>query len=313
MSELKDQLAKEFPKTSEEILKVFAGETVEEVKTGTTTDAKDAEIAEVAEEAVETSTEEVSAIEKQAMDLGWDKTGEKAKAAGKRILSAEEYVDRQSLYNKIDSQKHELTDLKKSLTTALETFKKSEEIAYQKALTELTKQREAAIKDGDLKSTYALDNQLTEVYKRRAEVERMTPPAPDRVTNELPPEAKEFGERNKSWLDPRKPENRPVIAFAQTIENNIREADPTISNKELFEKIDKEVRTTFHSRFANPERDKAPAVTIKKEAATTSGKVGMASKLTPEQKLLGQSFVKLKTYKNLEEFAQDLHSKGVLK
>jgi len=90
--------------------------------------------------------------EEQAIAHGW-RPKEEFDAIeanqGKKWRSAEEFMDRKSLFDKIDDQHKKIRDLEKGVKAFAEHNKKIEQMAYDKAIKDLREQKKAAIADGD--------------------------------------------------------------------------------------------------------------------------------------------------------------------
>lgn len=311
----KDDIKAQFPGTSEETLSLlFSDEPVVEAATEVETISEEIETVQAVEEAtIEAAKEpEYSESEKAAIAKGWDPTGDKAKAAGKPSLSADEFLRRGELFERIDGQKKEIYDLKKTLQLAVDQFKKTEQLAYDKAMRELISKREEAIKNGDLRETNKLDSEMAKAYQAKVESEKLPSEPEVKAEKPLTEYQKEFKNRNAFWLDASKLENTAMLAFAQDLDSKIINFRKDLTEDQRLTIIEGEIKRNFADRFENTEAKKTSPVLAKKEVSS-SGTKKAASLLNADQEKLGKRFVQLGAYKSLEEFAQDLKAKGAIK
>lgn len=107
---------------------------------------------------VEVVEPEYSDVEKRAMEQGWKPKDQYD--GDSDWTSAEIWLARTPLFEKIDSQKKELQSLKKTVTDLTEHHRKVEEVAYQRALKELQTRKREAIKDGDFELAADLEDEI---------------------------------------------------------------------------------------------------------------------------------------------------------
>src|SRR5882672_5753697 len=108
----------------------------------------------MAEAAPDTNTPEVkvepTAIEQEAVTHGWRPKEEFVEAPGKKWRSAEEFMDRKPLYDKLEEQSRKIKQLDQGLKSLADHNAGIEKAAYQRALTDLNAQKKAALADGNL-------------------------------------------------------------------------------------------------------------------------------------------------------------------
>lgn len=306
----KEELKTQFPGSSDETLALLADEEPVIDKAEIKEDTKEIESSE--EIVAESKEPEYNDFEKTAIAQGWDPTGDKAKVAGKPNLSAEEFLRRGELFERIDGQKKEIYDLKKTLQLAVDQFKKTEQLAYDKAMRDLIVKREDAIRNGDLKETNKIDGEMANAYRAKTEAEKLPSEAVTPAEKPFTEFQKEFKNRNAFWLDASKLENTAMLAFAQDLDQKIVKFRSDLTEDQRLTIIEGEVKRTFANRFENTEAKKTSPVLSKKEPSSGSSKKA-ASLLNADQEKLGKRFVQLGAYGSLEEFAEDLRAKGALK
>lgn len=116
-------------------------------------------------EELESSEEgELSEVELEAVDLGWNPEG----VEGKRNLSPEEFIDRQSFYDEIKHLKRQVKQTN-NVVDALKTHNDTiAERSYEKAIQDLKAQKKVAAADEDLGAVIAIDDQIDAVKEEQA-------------------------------------------------------------------------------------------------------------------------------------------------
>ena len=124
---------------------------------------------------------ELTPTEQEAMTLGWQPEEQfKAdpKNEGKKWRSADDFMDRKPLFDKIDQQGRELKDVKKALQALADQNKKVEELAYKRAIDELKAQKVQALEEGEHAKVVEIDEKIADLKSqpaKPAEQEAMHP------------------------------------------------------------------------------------------------------------------------------------------
>jgi hypothetical protein len=111
-------------------------------------------------------SEETNSVEQQAIELGWQPKEQfeaDPKNEGKRWRTAEDFMDRQPLFEKIDSQGRELKELKRALQSLADQNKKVEELAYKRAIEDLKAQKVKALEEDDHAKVVEIDEQIADL------------------------------------------------------------------------------------------------------------------------------------------------------
>jgi hypothetical protein len=109
---------------------------------------------------------ELSEVEQQAIELGWQPKEDfesDPKNEGKKWRSAEDFMDRKPLFDKIDSQSRELKDVKRALQSLANQNRKIEEFAYNRALAELKAQKMQALEEGEHAVVMQIDDRINDL------------------------------------------------------------------------------------------------------------------------------------------------------
>jgi len=215
-----------------------------------------------APEGQEEQAPELSEVEVQAMELGWRPEEEfKAdpKNEGKKWRSAEDFMDRKSLFDRIETGNHEVKQLKKTVQQLAEHNAKIEKIAYEKALAKLKEERKAALADNDLVRAEEIRDEMDEVKDKMQTVR----PVP--VVDEAPPALVEFKQRN-TWYQ----RDDVMTNYADGLGNKLLAEGK--SPDVILKTVEAKVREAFPEKFRNPNRESAPEMaTSSKRADPTRG------------------------------------------
>lgn len=125
---------------------------------------------------------EVSPVEQEAISLGWqpkDQFEADPKNEGKRWRSADDFMDRKPLFDKIDQQGRELKDVKKALQQLADQNKKVEKLAYDRALKELKEQKKQALEEGEHDKVIELDDAIQDLKTQTPQQPQQNAPHPE--------------------------------------------------------------------------------------------------------------------------------------
>lgn len=127
-------------------------------------------------------TPPLSEVEQQALELGWQPKEEfeaDPKNEGKKWRSADDFMDRKPLFDKIESQGRELKDVKRALQSLAQQNRKVEEYAFNRAMAELRAQKVQALEEGEHAAVMAIDDQINNLtHQLVASVQPQQPAGP---------------------------------------------------------------------------------------------------------------------------------------
>ena len=272
----------------------------------------------------ESKVVEISEAEKQARALGWRP---KTEYSGSHFVEADEYVRRQPLFERIEKQSKEVRELKDMQRKTMENMAQIRKEAYDKAIKDLEFKQQQEVSEGNLQ---AFNESKTQI--QRLQIQQMQDPVinaqvptiePEPV--KLSPELLDFQKKNGGWYNGDNRENLKMKLAADTVDNFlIRQAQvdqgldfntqPRINVSEHLKAIETEVKRLFPNRFQSEKTPIASAVgksTASKEVSKDTG-TALVSKMTPNQKEMGEYFVTHKAYKSIEDYAKDLEKQGNL-
>jgi hypothetical protein len=231
-----------------------------------------------APEGQEEQTPELSPVEVQAMELGWKPEEDfkaDAKNEGKKWRSAEEFMDRKSLFDRIESGNHEVKQLKKTLQQLASHQANIEKVAFQKALAELKAQRKEALAENDLVRAEEIRDEMDDV---RDKIEKVVPPV--EVPAGPPPELVEFKQRN-SWYQ----RDDAMTRYADSVGQELFQQG--LAPHKVLEGVERRTREAFPEKFRNPNRESAPEMVPSGRRAGSSP----VFRLTDDEEKIVKNFV----------------------
>ena len=218
------------------------------------------------DEAAKADESVISEVEQKALKMGWTPL-EKFKGDPDKWRPADEFVERGEnmlpiIKAQVKRQDREIADLKETLQKFGEYHTKTEQRAYEKALSELREQRAQAIASGD---GAAFDRVDTEINAMK---DQFKPPKIEaqKQDSENDPVYVEWKSRN-TWVNDAKAEH-----WAFQYGNYLISSGKAERGLDVFEKISKAARAEFPDKFSNPRRDAAPSVEGGVPAARRGGK-----------------------------------------
>lgn len=191
---------------------------------------------------------ELNPVEQEAMQHGWRPKEEFDAVeanAGKKWRTAEEFMDRKSLFDKIDAQHREIKDLKRGLNGLAEHNTKIEKAAYQRALQDLRAERKAALEEGDVLRAEELRDQMDEIKEKAATV------VPQPAVPEVPQELLNWRNENP-WYE----KDQVLTSFADGLGQRLMRSGR--SPVEVLKEVERQVRENFPEKFRNPNKGNAP-------------------------------------------------------
>lgn len=220
-------------------------------------------MAEAAADSSTTSTESVAApqyteVEQQAMEHGWRPKEEFQEQPGKKWRSAEEFMDRKPLYDKLEEQSRKIKQLDQGLKTLADHNAGIEKAAYQRALNELKSAKTQALEAGD----------LVQVEKIRDQIDELKQAPPAAVAGANPPQAQaefESWQKRNGWYNT----DEDLTAFADGLGNKLQKQGKTPA--EIMATVEEKIKQVFPEKFTNPNKASAPKMEEGTRKSTRSG------------------------------------------
>jgi hypothetical protein len=204
------------------------------------------------EESQEASEPQYSEVELEALDQGWTPK-DSWKGNPDEWRPAKEFVDRGNLFRKIESQKNELHELRKAVSTLAEHNQKVFDAGYKRAMEDLREAKKSAIREGDGEAVVQIEEQmdaLSAQYQERKQ-ELTQPTQQQRQPDPL----------FMTWLSHNNwyQEDRKLRGYADSVTTEYLSRNPSANLGEVLKAVDKEMREAFPQKF-NVRREPPSAV-----------------------------------------------------
>src|SRR3990172_6847027 len=232
----------------------------------------------------EESTTKLTEIEQKASESGWKPEAEYD--GEKKWIGAEEFLERQELYDGIHKSNRKVKKLEKVLETLMSHNKKIEEVATQKALELLKQEKIEAAKENDVHKVVVLDEKISEIKEQRANTKANTPD-----TNEIMDEFKE----SNPWFDStNKDYDGDMHAYANGLGHRLETEHDDWAPEKILQEVAKRTKDVFEWKLKNQNRKAAPKVSAKSgsEDKTPKDKTVTFDELSPEGKQMYKVLVK---------------------
>lgn len=208
-----------------------------------------AEPEEVVEEVVEEhdgeSSLEYSEIEQEAMKRGWRPEG----VEGKRKLTAEEFLDRQPLYDEINHLKKDVKSVQKAFEALKKHHERVKEAERKKVIEELKLQKRLALEADDFDKVIEIDDRIMEANTQKEEDELPDIAAP--TTNEV---FENWVSDNRWYHTDKELRTRADIIGEIYFRNN-----PESTLEDVYSYVEKSIKKEFPDKFGSTTRKPAVA------------------------------------------------------
>lgn len=226
---------------------------------------------------------EYTDVEAEAMEHGWNPDG----APGKRNLTAEEFLDRQPLYDDIRTLKKETRKLREGLDAALASVEGARKRAAEAAIADLKAAKAQALENEEYDTVVAIDERLVE------EKEAAKAPVPNR----------DF----ETWVDENEwyHQDSDMKQYADTIGAGYYQQDPNRPMRDVYEFVAKEVKARFPEKFGNVNRERPNSVeSASKGRKARTGAKHSAKELSDEERRIMRTIVRTGSISEAEYLKQ---------
>lgn len=227
---------------------------------------------------------EVSESETRARELGWKP--EKEYEGDKRWVNADEFLERQELYDGIHKANRKAKKLEKVIDNLVLHNKKIEEVAIQKALDKLRQEKKVAAKENDIEKVVDIDEQIEKTKETLTTTTKASGSTDDIL--------EEFKESNP-WFDPSSNDfDKDMQIYANGLGYELEKEHKDWSHEKLLAEVAKGTKKAFEYKFKNENRKVPSKVSSKenKDTPVNRAKVMSYDELSPEGKSMFKVLVK---------------------
>ncbi len=246
-------------------------------------------------------------VEDKAREMGWspkeDFEGDESK-----WVSAETFVARKPLFDKIESQSKYIKSVEKStrqtqeaLQALAEHHKKVALVAFKKELGDLKTQRRAALAEGD---TLAADDIQEKIDNLKPE---SVPDVPAPTSNTRPPEIQEWVDANP-WYDNDEDARALADAIGQTAYKKGVPAPEVL--KLMRDKVAKAFPELVGVQVRNKNKDTATPMVGSTTGVGNASRAAKGFRPTEAQVRIAKTFVGQGLFKSVEDYYKELAQLG---
>jgi hypothetical protein len=232
-------------------------------------------------------------VEDLAREMGWNPEHE-----GPDKLSADEFVRRKPLFDKIKQQGKELKEIRRMLEKVTTTSKLMSEAQYKRGIADATKRMKAAEDTLDIN---AFKQAATEKAQLEQGLQQVSTP-------DIPPEVEEWCNNNK-WFD----ENDAMQADALAYREQYVRVHPNAPISKVLQYVEQKIKKDYPEAFEAEKPKPAaakPSTPAVESGGNSGGKVDPFAKLknamSAEEKRIMKQFIgpgKMTESEYLEQYA----------
>jgi hypothetical protein len=270
------------------------------------------EVEKPVEETAPVETPTYSEEEQAAMAKGWKPADSFDEGSeGKSFVSAKEFLDREKFFDTISRQSKQIRNLENTLAQVNEHMARDREMAYKRALEELSAKKEKAVEEGDVDAYRDLEAKHSKMITESATAQQSQEAA---LKAEQQKVLNEFVNRNP-WFNPNgQGEELAMTTYAIGLSNKLHAQNPNIAPQDEMEIVEKEMKKVFPHRYENPNKTKPAAVVpaARSVEKKVDNKITMGD-LPKEYQEVCKQFCSLVPGYTEEKYIKDLIDQGVIK
>lgn len=235
---------------------------------------------------------EYSEIEQEALNLGWNPEG----VEGRRNLSAEEFIDRKPLYDEIHQTKRAMKRLQESQQAMTQHLQMIQKRNNEQHIDELKRQKLEALQAEEHDRVMQIDEKI---------IEAATAPEFEAAPDNGAQEAFDNWEQTNTWYNADPVAKRYADALGREYVSQYGQLD-----ERMLSRITEEVKQAFPEKFATPRNRPSPVEGDRRGVRQSKGSKYTAKDLDDNARTIMRTLVRDGTYKNEQEYIEDLVSSG---
>lgn len=248
----------------------------------------------MSEEIVEVQEPVELTVEDRAREQGW-KPKEEYEGDSSKWVSAETFVAKGELIEKIEALSKELKGQKKANQMLLEHHDKVKKSEFDRAVAFLKSQKKRAYEDGDVDKVIEIDEQLLNVR----DTQKLQAQAVQAQEDEPHPNFVAWTSQNK-WYN----QDSDLREEADTIGLAHSQRYPNKTPEEVLSYVEKQIKKMYPEKFTNPNRSKPTAV---EGASAPVSRSTSSFELSDDEKRAMMTFVR-SGIMTKEQYISDLKS-----
>jgi hypothetical protein len=219
-------------------------------------------------------------FEAKALEMGW-RPKEEWDGPEEEFIDAKEFVRRQPLFEKIESQSKSIKQLAQAFEALKTHHTKVKETEYQRALASLKAAKREALRDGETDRALAYEEKIDEVEQQKAEFDAEAQKVQVPQEAQAHPEFVAWKQKN-NWYS----RDQELREFADSYGTTL--ARKGMQPAEVLDAVAKQIRKAFPEKFTNPNRERAGSV----EAPTRSGASQTGFSMSEDERTIMKKIVR---------------------
>lgn len=223
---------------------------------------------------------ELTKVELDAQSKGWNPEG----VEGKKNLSAEEFLDRQSLYDDLHSLKRHNKRLQTDLDNVITYQDRVRADEREKVVAELKTQKKDALDEGDHDRVIEIDEKLADA---REDAKTPTKPAKEELNEDF-----EEWIGDNTWYK----DDSELKDDADIYGEVYWKKNPTKTRNEVYDAVSKYIKRTHSDKFTNTKRDQQsdvePSGGPTKRKSKSKDKTYSAKDLSPQERSIMKTILR---------------------
>lgn len=219
-------------------------------------------------------------FESKAIEMGW-RPKEEWDGPEEEFIDAKEFVRRQPLFEKIESQSKAIKQLAQAFDALKTHHTKVKETEYQRALASLKAAKREALRDGETDRALAYEEKIDEVEQQKAEFDAEAQKVQVPQEAQAHPEFVAWKQKN-NWYS----KDQELREFADSYGTTL--ARKGLQPAEVLDAVAKQVRKAFPEKFTNPNRERAGSV----ESPTRTGASQSGFSLSEDERTIMKKIVR---------------------
>ena len=258
--------------------------------------------------------------EKSARTGGW-KPKEEFDGDPEEWVTAKEFLRRGEYFNKIHNQNRKIKQLENALETMAGHHKRVFESAYNKAKSDLKRQRAQAIDDGDGQAVEVIEDHMEQLETKyqeeskhldiKIQEEEETQQKSQQQSNTPNPDfVRWVADNNWFYTD------TPLRAFAEQVGVQHAVSNPGISNAEIYDYVTQQVKEHFPEKFGSKKEKPSIRKATVVEGDTNTRRTrtpqnNSNAELTFEEEHVARTLIERGLYKDKAEYVAELKKAGL--
>lgn len=252
--------------------------------------------------------QEASDIEQRAREQGW-RPKEEFEGDKSRWVSAETFIAKGELIDRIESIGKELKNTKKAMAMLQDHHKQVKEAEFTRAVNFLKQQKKQAYESGDIDKIIDIDEQIATVKETQTkQTEILQKQSGDSEEGATHPEFTTWVSENR-WYN----NDGEMRELADSIGIAHAKSNPNKTPQEVLEYVAKKIRATYPEKFTNQNRTRPSTVEGGQSNATQNqnSSKGVDINMSEEEIKVMNTFVR-QGIMSKEEYMKELKAiKGV--